>query len=310
MSLTKICSILLSVVFMGILGGCKLHVISPPSGDIVSGSGSLDCPGGSVCEFEITDTDSAEEFTAIPRPGYRFVRWQSGEGLGCSTTEGPTCTLQIPEDELAAEFIVNSLLIASIIPVYTDTGIDTDGDGFLDSDDSCPDFGLPGYIDDLGCPLLFATVLAPDGNEWSQPTSFRNLSWNEVDAACPAGACSGALGGFDVTGWSWANIDNANTLFNSYGVSPSMGPGPDVRTEQASIWARNFLGTDDFSPTIGDIPVSSLYAWLSGEPSEAFVSYNQLYNIYDIDDKFETRLSGSSAAESYRGVLLFRAVND
>lgn len=42
-----------------------------------------------------------------------------------------------------------------------------------------------------------------DGNEWAQADLFVGLSWNEMNAVCPAGNCmnGGMLGGNDMTGW-------------------------------------------------------------------------------------------------------------
>lgn len=67
------------------------------------------------------------------------------------------------------------------------------------------------------------------GKEWLQPLDFVNLSWNNVAAVCPppSGACSGFLNGIDVTGYTWATVDDMNALFSSYGIVPPMGPGPD-----------------------------------------------------------------------------------
>lgn len=320
----------------------------------------MDCSGGSVCEFEITDTDFSEEFTAIPRPGYQFVRWQAGANLFCSDAEGPTCLLQTPENKAYAERIVNSLSVVSIMPVYADTGMDSDGDGFLDSNDSCPylgetgfiddtgcplpalrdrdgdgfvdaddfcpDLGLPGYIDDLGCPLPFATVLAPDRNEWSQPMEFLGLTWDEVNSVCPDGVCTGVLNGYDVTGWTWATIEQANAVFNSYGHSPLMGPGPDTYSARGGTYWRGvwdffcvdgeqFSGSDDcFIPTGSAQPVSdTLSALLSGVPSEVSMEHNlvwgDLYPQFPIPDRYTSRVIDAASAntpQSGRGVLLFR----
>ncbi len=71
-----------------------------------------------------------------------------------------------------------------------------------------------------------------NGQEWLQPLDFMNLSWNDINAVCnaPTGMCSGSLGGNDITGWTWASVDDLNSLFNSYFTDPPfilMGPGPD-----------------------------------------------------------------------------------
>jgi hypothetical protein len=40
-----------------------------------------------------------------------------------------------------------------------------------------------------------------DGTEWAQATDFVNLSWNDIDAKCSGGDCSGTLNGFVMDGW-------------------------------------------------------------------------------------------------------------
>ncbi len=60
------------------------------------------------------------------------------------------------------------------------------------------------------------TVVA-DGKLWLQPDLFRFLSWNQIAAVCPGGACtSGTLNGIDMTGWTWASTSDIKSLFNQY----------------------------------------------------------------------------------------------
>jgi hypothetical protein len=77
----------------GVLAGCNLEVIVTKGGDVVSDSGTRNCSGGRVCEFEINDTDFAEGFTAQARDGYVFTKWASGEGFLCADSVNPTCVL-------------------------------------------------------------------------------------------------------------------------------------------------------------------------------------------------------------------------
>ncbi len=55
-----------------------------------------------------------------------------------------------------------------------------------------------------------------DGREWAQADLFTNLSWNDINAVCPEGACAGTLNSYDMTGWTWASVDEIKTLFNKY----------------------------------------------------------------------------------------------
>jgi hypothetical protein len=100
-----------------------------------------------------------------------------------------------------------------------------------------------------------------DGKEWLQPIDFTNLSWNDVNAVCPVGVCAGTLNGIDVTGYTWATVDDVNGLFNSYGIEPPIGPGPSPEfMERDSSWAPAFFA--DFTPTFLGSRVSILQAWM------------------------------------------------
>ncbi|MEZ5503874.1 MAG: hypothetical protein R3E50_14880, partial [Halioglobus sp.] len=71
-------------------------------------------------------------------------------------------------------------------------------------------------------------IVTVDGKDWAQADLFTNLSWSDINSVCPAGVCSsGSLNGYDMSGWSWASIEDVNNLFNSYIGSPALGPGPD-----------------------------------------------------------------------------------
>lgn len=71
--------------------------------------------------------------------------------------------------------------------------------------------------------------VAVNGLEWLQPVDFKGYTWSAINTVCNAttGVCIGSLGGNDLTGWTWAGVDDINGLFNHYIVSMSMGPGPD-----------------------------------------------------------------------------------
>ena len=61
-----------------------------------------------------------------------------------------------------------------------------------------------------------------DGKEWLQPLDFIGYTYDQVSVACPGGVCSGTLPGsaFDLTGYTWASIEEVSALFNSYGLNP------------------------------------------------------------------------------------------
>jgi hypothetical protein len=191
--------ILLTILVLTI-SGCKLLVMVPRGGEVQS-TASGTCFELTNCVHDVTDTAYTESFTAVPAAGFRFVKWNGGDNFYCADSTNPTCIVNTGPlagnvtDAFIAEFPED----VYIMPVFSDRTPISD------------------------------TVTA-DGKEWAQPAQFTNLSWDDIDAVCPAasgGACSGGLAGWDMTGWTWAAVDDLNALFNSYGVNPSLGPGPD-----------------------------------------------------------------------------------
>ena len=73
--------------------GCKLVIIVDEGGSVVSASGLNDCPEDDLCRIDITADDFSDSFTAIPSPGYEFVRWNSGEDFVCESEVSSTCVL-------------------------------------------------------------------------------------------------------------------------------------------------------------------------------------------------------------------------
>jgi hypothetical protein len=63
------------------------------------------------------------------------------------------------------------------------------------------------------------TVNASDGREWAQPIQFAGVSYADIAMACPGGACSGILNGYDMTGWTWASGAQVRPLLVIYSVT-------------------------------------------------------------------------------------------
>jgi hypothetical protein len=87
------CKLLLTLVAGIFLGGCKLAVTVGEGGTVQSASKTRNCAEVSQCVFEVSEANFEETFTAVPLPGYRFERWQSGPGYLCLNTPGPNCVL-------------------------------------------------------------------------------------------------------------------------------------------------------------------------------------------------------------------------
>lgn len=100
-------------------------------------------------------------------------------------------------------------------------------------------------------------IVTVDGVKWAQVDLFTDLSWNDINTVCPGGVCGvGTLNGFDMDGWLWASVDDANALFNHYlsaaGVSAPnlLGPGYDSYDGAGGTFTPLFFA--DFRPTLDE----------------------------------------------------------
>ena len=144
--------------------GCRVAIIVPTGGNVVSSNGAYNCPEASVCEFEVTEAPFSETFTAQASPGYEFEKWSDGSDFLCGESTAPTCVVGISDNPLGA--VVIALFNSSyVMPIFTDVGIDTDldgirneldddddNDGLLDDYDDCP-IAAPD-LDGSGCPFV------------------------------------------------------------------------------------------------------------------------------------------------------------
>jgi hypothetical protein len=109
--------------------------------------------------------------------------------------------------------------------------------------------------------------------EWLQPVDFQGYTWSAINTVCNAttGTCNGSLGGNDLTGWTWAGVDDINGLFNHYIGSLTLGPGPD-RADSGIIedsWLQAMFA-DGFLLTGGSGPP----AYIEGRLRDSFDAGN------------------------------------
>jgi hypothetical protein len=267
---SKVLKILATLAVTALVVGCKLAVMVPSGGDVTSSSSTRNCTGGSLCEHNITDSTFNDSFTAVAKPGYVFTKWNSGSGFFCGNSTNPTCTISNvgTAGNAAIEGIIATGQFFYAMPLFAFVGIDTDGDGekdHIDKDDdndglnddldNCP-FEGPN-LDGFGChaplvgtPITGADIVIVDGKEWAQPDLFtNNLSWDQINAACPGGTCGNVeLNGYSVMGWTWASLQDVQDLFNVY-----IGyyvPVNSTLKELDSTWAPDFFA--DFNPTYSE----------------------------------------------------------
>ena len=189
-------------------GGCKLAGIVVEGGEVQSlGSGT--CVAGNICVIDIDADDFSETFTAVPAPGWRFLRWNAGGDFFCKDLTSADCELSnagFGGDPLLAGIIASQRTFY-IMPVF----------------ERQPD------------------IVTIGGKQWYQPDLFAELSWLAISAACPGGPCSGMLNGQDMSGWTWESVDGVNALFNDViGFEALDGPGFHVQLD--STWAPLLLG--------------------------------------------------------------------
>jgi hypothetical protein len=94
-----------------------------------------------------------------------------------------------------------------------------------------------------------------DGKEWFQPADITGFSWNDFNAVCGGGgACTGSVGTTDLTGWTWASVDDVNALFNRY-IGSNQLSGPSSYQEVDSAWAPAFFS--DFTPSDATVSIEN-----------------------------------------------------
>jgi hypothetical protein len=74
------------------LAGCKIKIIVPVGGKVVSEDGVV-CLSGATCVIEVTDESFDNTFTAVPDPGYVFKGWKKANGYFCGNA-GISCRLR------------------------------------------------------------------------------------------------------------------------------------------------------------------------------------------------------------------------
>ena len=121
--------------------------------------------------------------------------------------------------------------------------------------------------------------------QWRQVTETANLSWNDLNAACPGGVCAGTAGAtaVDVDGWQWASNTEVAALFNEFIGLPAVDGTAGLYLEEDSTWAPAFLSV--FDPTIPDPgggndegPAISGWSSTAATATEASVGF-----IFDVD---------------------------
>lgn len=265
MKAIKVAKCLLFAGLLAIIAGCKVAVLVVEGGEVQSiGSGT--CAAGTICIVEVNDTNFSETFTALPDYGWYFQKWNSGDGFFCGGSTDSTCTLSFQgyEESKEVEDVVASPETFYIMPVFKP----------------------------------FQAIVTVNGNEWLQPIIFANLAWNDINAICPDGICVGSLNSYNLTGWTWASIEDVNALLNYY-ISGEpcpgeydnvlvLGPGPDLGCLYwpDSAWRTAFY-RDGWQPMKNgflsgrsDLEKSTIVGWMRDRSKSGGIYFGGIYHNY------------------------------
>ncbi len=249
MNLLKSVKFAILLAVLTLASGCKLAVIVVEGGRVDSVTSGT-CFATMNCVIGITDDTFSDTFTAVPDPGWTFVRWNTGGNFLCEDQTDPACVVSNVGlgVEPAAQAIIDSDTTYYIMPVFEFTGL--------------PPVGIK----------------AADGNEWAQPSDFAGVTYAEVAAACPGGVCSGMLNGYNVDGWNWASGPMVAALFNSYFPTACVYPCFTVSVTPTAFFAD--MVSDGFAIT----QFTGIYDYIDGYTSSPEpVSYAGVLRLQGAD---------------------------
>jgi hypothetical protein len=254
--LHQIVSILVALLF---IQACSHPIEIEGQGDVTSASGDRNCSleqftaADPVCSKNYVIGAYQETYYAKARAGWQFDHWVTY----CTTAAPPNyeCSFNTPAEQVGKFW---GQTMPSLKAVFTPIpAVDTDGDGLNDDVDPCPanPTNPCKVIADTDTVKSISPVY---DKEWAQPDLFTNLSWNDINAACPVsegGVCrfDATLNEYDVSGWTWGTVADVNGLINVYIAPMEFGTAPQGIAEVNSLWGPVF-----FTPATGFRSLSSL----------------------------------------------------
>ena len=207
---------LFAVATLVAVSGCRVAVIVLEGGEVQAGTDHT-CGSGEICFYDAADTTFPSYFSAVPDPGWVFLHWQRGEDFLCQGGEYSCGPFNFDwNSELAASFL-ESNRVFRLSPVFRRKA-------------------APGET--LGTPI--DSVVTVNARQWAQPFLFKGVSYADIESVCPQGECDGALGGYDVTGWKWADRAAINQLFNHYIGREALGADVYDVSEEPAFWILDF----------------------------------------------------------------------
>jgi hypothetical protein len=111
---------------VALVTGCKVGVAVFEGGNVQSHSGVRNCEEMYTCIFEVQDMNFTETFIAIPKEGYEFKNWKSGNLFLCANSTEPICEVDntlLKGNEDAENFVASDEMFY-LIPVFKFIGVD------------------------------------------------------------------------------------------------------------------------------------------------------------------------------------------
>ena len=84
-NLKHVLKVSLSALLTTLVIGCKVVIIVPEGGKVVSENG-VECLAGSTCILDVTDTSFDDRFEAVPDDGYVFESWKQANSHFCGNS--------------------------------------------------------------------------------------------------------------------------------------------------------------------------------------------------------------------------------
>lgn len=221
------------------IAGCKLALMVPTGGEVISSSSTRNCDGGSggkFCTFDLSSVSLPfnESFTAEVKPGYQFIKWQGGDDFRCSESTNPVCNVSIA-DTLLGMGILATYETSYLMPVFKDVGFDTDGDGEFDRQDEDDDNdGIPD-IDDpcplaLECGEVSIEQLVLNECTVTGETVFQTFTATKTGSLSAIRFAVGSSFLDQLVTNVWAGADDTGTvLYSEFGIMDS-GPATALRS--------------------------------------------------------------------------------
>ena len=173
-----------------------------------------------------------------------------------------------------------------------------------------------GGLGSVGAPTSRAAPTV-DGREWRELFETTGLSWSQVASVCPtdgATACSGTVGGRNLTGWTWATAGQVRDLLDDHAPGLATAEPPVVSGIDGFWGGISFLGSD----AVDDVHLQHLLLLgvdqrldrvegrrSRGCPSAAFAAYSHQLAGSTANGSIGLG-TAADAASSVRGVFLWR----